>query len=98
MMKYDSRDDDGDNYGNEDRNDDDNAAAGSGSDGMIFDPKTTPWSRLVLTEEDWATAVMALQPRSTMYIRVRLYIYPIKTMVKMCHKLLYAKIGIMDLY
>ena len=51
MTKY----DDGDDDGNEDGNDDDYAAAGSGSDGPIFDTITTPRSRLGLAEEDRAT-------------------------------------------
>ena len=38
--------DGGDNNGNEDINDDDNAASGLGYDGPIFDPITMPWSRL----------------------------------------------------
>ena len=44
MTNYDNRDDDGDNYGNKDVNDDDNAAFGSGSDGPIVNPIMTPRS------------------------------------------------------
>ena len=40
MMKYDDRYD----VGNEDRNDDNNSASGSGSVGTIFDPIITPRS------------------------------------------------------
>ena len=52
MTKQDDGDDDGANDGNEDKNDNNNAAAGSGSDGPIFDPITTPRSRLILAEEE----------------------------------------------
>ena len=40
MTKYDNGYDDQ----NEDGNDNNNAASGSGSDGLIFDPIKTPWS------------------------------------------------------
>ena len=33
-------------------NNDNNTAVGSGSYGPIFDPITTPWSRLSIMEED----------------------------------------------
>ena len=72
MRKYDDGDNDGDNDGNEDGNDDDNAAAGSGSDGPIFDPISTPHSRLGFAEEDRATKATELRPRRTMYLRVGL--------------------------
>ena len=93
MTNYNDEDDNGDNYGNKDGNDDDNAASESGSDGPIFDRSR----RLGLAEEDRATMTTALQPRHTMYICVRLYIYPTKTILKMCHKLLHANIGVLDL-
>ena len=44
MTKYNDGYDDGDNDGNKDRNDDDNSAAGSVSDGTIFNQITTPRS------------------------------------------------------
>ena len=53
--------------------------------------------RLGIAEEDWATTEMALRPQNTIYLHVRLYIYPIKTILKMWHKLLYVKIGVLDL-
>ena len=46
MIKYYDRDDNRDNNGNKYGNIDDNSAAVSGSDGPIFDPIMTPWSRL----------------------------------------------------
>ena len=55
--------DDVDNYGNEDKNDDNNAASGSGSDDLIFDLIGTPQSHLGLDEEDWATTTTALRPQ-----------------------------------
>ena len=76
--------------GNEYVNDEKNAASRSGSDGMIQS------CHLGIMEEDQTTAAMALQTRHTIYIRVVLYIYPIKTLLKMCHKLLYAKFGVLD--
>ena len=48
MKKLDDRDDNRDNYGNEYGNDNDNATAGSESDGTIFDPIKTSRSRLGL--------------------------------------------------
>ena len=44
MKNYGILYEDGDNDGNEDGTNNDNAASGSGSDGLIFDPITTPWS------------------------------------------------------
>ena len=44
MTNYHYGDDNIDNNRNEDGNDDDNAASGSGSDGPIFDPIMTPRS------------------------------------------------------
>ena len=43
MTKYDNGDDNKDNDGNKDVNNDDNAAAVSGYDGLIFYLITTPW-------------------------------------------------------
>ena len=53
---------------------------------------------LGITEEDWATTATDLLLRRTMYLHFRLYIYPINTQLRMCHKLLYAKIGGFDLF
>ena len=94
ITKYDDGDDDGDNDGKEDRNDDDNAAAGSGF----------PWSDLIFNNDasvSWRRigrwGAIALRTRRTMYLRAKLYIYPINTIVNMCHKLLNAKIGVLGL-
>ena len=95
--KYYRGDNNEDNDRNSNGNDNENATTGSGSGGPIFDPITTPWSCLGIAEEDCAMAVTLLQPQPTIHLRVRLYIYPIKTIVKMCHKLLYEKIGGSDL-
>ena len=38
MTNYNDWDDDGENNGNEDRNDDNNATSGSGYNGLVFDP------------------------------------------------------------
>ena len=73
-MKYDDRDDNGENDRNEDGNNDDNSTIGSGSDGPVLDLITTPRPRLGLAEQDWATTATALQPRRNMYICVALYI------------------------
>ena len=97
MTKYDERDDNRDNDGNEFVNDDDNATAVSVSDGPIFDPITMPWSRLGLADEDRATTATLLWLQRTMYPHAGLYIYPIKSIVKIFHKLLYTKIGVLDL-
>ena len=45
-MNYDERDDSGGNDRNEDGNNNDSAASGSGYDGPIFNPITMPWSRV----------------------------------------------------
>ena len=37
--------------------------------------------------------IMALLPWGTMYLCVGIYIYPIKTLLKMCNKLLHAKLA-----
>ena len=66
MTKYDDRD----NYGNKDGNNDDNSTVGSGSDGLIFDPITIPWSHIGLSDEDWATTAIVLQLCLTVYLRV----------------------------
>ena len=60
---YDNRD----NGRNEDGNDDDNATSGSGSDGLIIDHIATPWSRLGIAENDWATTKMVLRPQQYVY-------------------------------
>ena len=64
MNKYNDVDDNRDNYINEDEEDIDNSAAGSGSDGPIFDPIKMPRSRLSLAEGDRKMA--ALWPLHTM--------------------------------
>ena len=100
MTNHGDRYDDRDNDRNEDGNDEDNAASGSGSDGPIFDPIMTPRSRLGLAEENRATKMTALRPRRHMYLRVGIYVpykYPINAILNMCDKLLYAKIGGLDL-
>ena len=72
INKYNNRYDDRYNGVNEDGNDNDNAAARSGSDGPIFDPITTPQSRLGLAEEDWATTTIVLHMWCSMYLHVGL--------------------------
>ena len=88
MANYDN----GYNDMNEDGNDNDNAASVSGYDDTIFDTITIPWYPGGVR----ATIGTVLRPRLTMYLRVGLYIYPIKTLLKMCHKLLYAKFGVFE--
>ena len=51
---------------------------------------------LGLAEEDWEMTATDLQPQRTIYLCVALYIYPINTLLKMHHKLLYAKSGVLD--
>ena len=100
MIKHDDRDDVGDNDRNKDRNDGDNAASGLRSGGPIFNPIIMHWSRLSIAEEYWATTMTTLQLWRPMYLRVGVYLiyrYPMNDIVNMCHKLLYAKIGILDL-
>ena len=90
---------DGDNNRNEDKKYDGNAASGSGSDGPIFDPITTLRSGLGLAENDRSTMTTDLWSRCHVYLRVGIYLphkYPINSIVNMCHKLLYAKIGVWD--
>ena len=53
--------------------------------------------RLGLVEEDRVSMAMAMRPQSTMYIHFRLYIYPINNIVKMSNKILYVKIGVLNL-
>ena len=96
MKKYNDGDDDGYYDGNKYINNSYNAATRSGSNGPICTMITTPQSRLSILEEDQKTMDTALQLRSTMYLRVVLYIYPINYVVKMCHKLLYEEIGVLD--
>ena len=79
MAKYNNGNDVRDNDGNKDGNDDNNAVSRSRSDGPIFDPITMPLSHLDLAEKYWVKTATAPQPRHTMYLRIRLYIYPIKT-------------------
>ena len=62
MKIHDDGDEDGDNDGNEYKNNNVNAASGSGSNGKIFDPIVTPRSYLGLTEEDRGMTMTALQP------------------------------------
>ena len=78
-------------------NNDNNTAVGSGSYGPIFDPITTPWSRLSIMEEDRTMTATVLWPWCTMYVHIGIYIFHINIMVNMCHKLMYAKIGVLDL-
>ena len=68
------------NYGNKDGNYYNNASSALVSNGPIFDPIATPWSRLSLAEEDWATTKTDLWTRRRMYPRVGIYLpykYPI---------------------
>ena len=45
--------------------------------------RSSIWSRcLGITEEDWATTVMAIRPRHSIYLLVSLYIYLINTILK----------------
>ena len=86
--------------GNEDGNDDKNSASVSGSNDPIFDPMIQYLilsRRLSLAEEDQMMTTTALWTRRTKYLHVGLYIYSIKTILKMCYKMLYAKIGVLDL-
>ena len=72
VIKYDYRDDNINNYRKKDVINYDSAAAGSESDGMIFDLITTPQSILGIAEEDQATRAMVLQLQHTIYICVGL--------------------------
>ena len=78
MMNY----NDGDDNRNEDGNNDDNAASGSGSNRNIFDPMTKPWScgGGLVNGGDIATS-------AAQYI---------STLLKMRNKLLHAKFGVFD--
>ena len=65
--------DDGDNDGNKD----DNAASGSGPDGPIFDPITTPWSRGGRSGDDGngaAAVAHYVSTRRTIYLPYKNYI------------------------
>ena len=53
--------------------------------------------RLGLTEEHQSMVAMVLWKKRNMYLRLGIYICPIETMVTMCHKLLYLKIGVLGL-
>ena len=100
MTNHDDGEDDGYNNRNEDRNDDKNATSGSGSDGPISNPTTTPRSRLYLSEDDQAMTTISLRPLRHMYLRIGIYLpykYPTNSIVNMCHKRMYAKIGVLDL-
>ena len=100
MNKYYNVYDDVYDNGKEDRNYNNNADYGSVSNGLIFDPITTPWSCLCIAEEDRATTKMMLRPRYPMYLHIGIYLtyrYPINSIVNMFHKLLYVKIGVLDL-
>ena len=93
--------DDGDNDRNKDGNDDANSVSRSESDGLVFDLITTPCSYIGLADEYWATTATELRCRRHMNICVGIYIthkYPINTIVNVCQKLLYAEIGVLELY
>ena len=97
ISKYNGGDEDGDNDRNKDGNGNKNAVVGLGFIVLIFYPITTSCSCLGLAGEYRTTTFISLQPQRIMYLRIRLYICPIKTIVRMCHKLLYAEIGVVDL-
>ena len=82
MTNYYGGDDDGYDNRNEDANDNDNAASGSGSDGSIFNPITTPLYLRGGFDDDGGGNAAAAH-----------YIY---TPLKMCYKLLYATFGFLD--
>ena len=82
MTNHDDRDDDGDNDGNEDNK----ASSRSGFDGLIFDPITTPRSRLGLAEEDQVTMTMDMRPRRPMYLRVGIYLPGRRPYVRMSYR------------
>ena len=99
MTNHDDGDDSGDKDRNEYWNDDDRAASGLGANGPIIYPITMPRSLLGLAEKDRKTMTIALRPWRPMYIRVWIYLpykYPIHIILNMCHKLLYAKIGVLE--
>ena len=101
MTKYDDRDDDKDNDRNKDINDDENSAAGSGSDGPIFnlqsdyDTSAIPRSRGGLLGDNGNVSAAPTHYVSTCWT---IYLSLKKTILNMYHKLLYAKIGILDLF
>ena len=88
MTNYDDEDEDGDADGNENEN----ATSGSESDGTIFGLTTTPRYRRVI----WVTTATALWPQCTIYLCTTLYICTINNILKMCHKLMYVKFGVLD--
>ena len=82
ITNYDGGDDNRDDSGNEDAKDNDNDASGSGYDGPIFSPITTNLSLRGGSGNDGGGDTAAVQ-----YI---------STLLKMCHKLLYATFGVLD--
>ena len=85
--------DDGDKDGNKDRNDDGIAASISGSNGLIFNLITMPQSRVGVSGDNGNSAAAAAHNVS---MSRNIYL-PYKTILEMCHKRLYAKIGVLDL-
>ena len=90
-------------YNNEDGDVDINGKKTETNTTMALPDKDTTvrsliWSRrLGIVEDDRVMTATALRPLRTMYIHIRLYIYNMKTILKMCYKLLYTKIGVLDL-
>ena len=82
MENYEDGDDDEDDDRKEDGNNDKNGASGSGYDGLIFNPITTPWScgGGFFENGNNKEAVMNY----------------ICTLLNMYHKLLYAKFCLLD--
>ena len=100
MTNHENGDDDRDNNRKTDKNNDKNSASGSGSDGPIFYPIVTPRLGLGLAEEDRSTTMMVLRLWRHIYLSDRIYLpykFPINSIVNMFHKLMYAKIGVLDL-
>ena len=79
---YNGGDDDGYDNRNEDANENDNAASGSGSDGTIFNPITAPLSPRGGSGDDGGGDAAAAQ-----YI---------STLLKVCNKLIYEIFGVLD--
>ena len=52
--------------------------------------------RLGLADKDWVKMATVMRKHHTIYPYVTHYIYPIKTLLKMLHALLYAKFGFLD--
>ena len=69
--------------GDDDVNENCNAAYGSGSDGTIRSNGPIRSRRIGLAEEDWSTMTTVLRPRFTIYLCVALYIYHINTILNM---------------